>query len=684
VVLVGTTGVRWSDVSAELTPTLQTVRQTWSVGNAAVRSVRQVTCPADGWLALSAGTRAADLPHDDGCRELGPPVDGEVPGWDDYVEAAHRASYQAVPGTLGEVVAEAQVTALGIGPGAAIVLASTDGTLAEPWAPRPDDPAQLTTLVSDALDAGTQLVVVDVGAVREGQQSLDDVDQALAAVLAGAPTADVVVVSLADRGDAPEMQLVALGRPGVDQPGLLTSASTRQNGLVLGIDVSATVLDLLGVDRPTTMIGTPLRTVPGKGNSTVVDDAHQAEVARPLVPQFYLGLVIVNVVFFAVVWFGLARAPTHRVPQTRRRPVLRAVTAAGLATAALPVALLVANVVPWWRTAVPALTLVGCALVVVAVIVAVALTGPWRRCAFGPAALVAAVSVAVIVVDVLTGSKIQLSAVFGSSALVAGRFYGFNNRMFALATAGTLLLVAALVVPLVRAGRRRWAAAAAALAGVALTIVDGAPGLGTDFGGPPAIVAAFTVFALLLAGAKITWRRTGVVAAGALGVTMVFAVLDWLRPADERTHLGAFVQSIVDGEWTDVVARNASANLHAVNNSVWLTLAAIVGLVAAAAVLVKPVRHLLSAPDGGRYAWLSDGTSLSGLAHEIPTLVPFLVAATTAMVIGFAMNDSGIAIPSVGLALVIPLLVATYAHWMATTVPASSSGDQARAVATED
>ena len=43
--------------------------------------------------------------------------------------------------------------------------------------------------------------------------------------------------------------------------------------------------------------------------------------------------------------------------------------------------------------------------------------------------------------------------------------------------------------------------------GVLATIVDGAPGLGADFGGPPAIVPAFTVLALLVAGVRVTWWR---------------------------------------------------------------------------------------------------------------------------------------------------------------------------------
>src|SRR5690242_1590343 len=61
VVLIGTGGVRWSETGPG-SPQLRTFLGDGAVGDMSVRSVRTSTCPVDGWLAVSAGARAADEP----------------------------------------------------------------------------------------------------------------------------------------------------------------------------------------------------------------------------------------------------------------------------------------------------------------------------------------------------------------------------------------------------------------------------------------------------------------------------------------------------------------------------------------------------------------------------------------------------------------------------------------------
>ncbi len=667
VVLLGTGGLRWSDVSTSNTPALAALGETWAIGNVAVRSVRTTTCPADGWLAVSAGTRSADLPRPDGCRQLTGPVDGQVVAWDDYLEAAADDPYDAKPGQLGDTLAEAKIPVVGIGPGAAVALARSDGTAPTHWSPRPDDPAQLTSLVADALHDGARLVVVDLGEVTD-DASAAEVDQTLRKALDGATEADVLVMSLADRGDEPSLQLAAWGRPWSSSPGLLTSASTRQTGIVLGTDVTATVLDRLGMggaERPEWVQGAPIRhRPPGDGVAGLIDAAEHASAVQPLVSGFYLGVVVVNFILFAAVWFGLARPPGRRAGEAQRRRVLRWLQLAGLSVAAIPVSLLLANLVPWWRAGSPTAALVASVACIVAALVTLALTGPWRRSLLGPAGLVAGVTAAVVVVDVLTGSKLQTSAVFGSSSLLAGRFYGFNNTTFALAAVGTLVVVSAVVAPLVRSGRRLWAAAVVVVVGTALTIVDGSGTWGADFGGPPALIPGFAVLALLLLGVRLTWRRVAVVLGVATAITATFAVVDWVSSPDQRTHLGTFVQTVVHGGLGSVVERKASANLRVVENSLPLTLLTIAGAAFVVAASVRPIRRMLLSPDGERYAWLSRGTALNRLGKAAPTLVPCLIATGTALVIGLLVNDSGIAIPALGVAVVVPLVIATCAGWM--------------------
>ncbi|HEX2806558.1 MAG TPA: hypothetical protein VHN80_10360, partial [Kineosporiaceae bacterium] len=70
VVLIGTGGLRWDDVG-DTTPALFALLGEGAVGTLAVRSVGLSSCPVDGWLAVSAGRRAADSPTAQGepdCR----------------------------------------------------------------------------------------------------------------------------------------------------------------------------------------------------------------------------------------------------------------------------------------------------------------------------------------------------------------------------------------------------------------------------------------------------------------------------------------------------------------------------------------------------------------------------------------------------------------------------------------
>ena len=58
VIVVGLSGLRWSDVSAAKTPELWRLAGQGSVGNLVDYAVLPLTCPADAWLTLNAGARA--------------------------------------------------------------------------------------------------------------------------------------------------------------------------------------------------------------------------------------------------------------------------------------------------------------------------------------------------------------------------------------------------------------------------------------------------------------------------------------------------------------------------------------------------------------------------------------------------------------------------------------------------
>ncbi len=58
-VLIGVPGLRWAGVSAAATPALWRLAHQGSVGSLSVTGIHTLSCPADGWLTLNSGARAA-------------------------------------------------------------------------------------------------------------------------------------------------------------------------------------------------------------------------------------------------------------------------------------------------------------------------------------------------------------------------------------------------------------------------------------------------------------------------------------------------------------------------------------------------------------------------------------------------------------------------------------------------
>lgn len=747
-VLVGTAGLRWDDVHTLSTPALWALSRSGSVGTVVPRSVRSSACPADGWLAVSAGARAADLPGEGygECRTLRSPAgDGAVPGWSDYVDAADRSRFDPRLGLLGSALERSGVAATGFGPGAAIALAGADGTVVGSHLALPREPDAITDAITTALE-GSRLVVVDAGAVRdigratvprsddgvpdEGEalpepqptgeepegpeviteptraQQVQPVDQRIGAVLDAAQDWDgpvtVLVVSLADSGTVARLQLGAATGRAPDgaryAESLLGSRSTRQPGFVQATDVTPTLLTLLGIaDQapPGALVGSTVRPVAGPESAlerlaAMVDlDRHQV-AADPVIPRTYTWLIVINLLLQAVVTVGLngrvlagTTDVTHRVrdawltrrarPTTARAlqpgrppaalPVLRGLLVAGVAVGAFPVATTLANLVPWWRAGASGWAVVGVTLLGIALIGGLALLPPVRRSVLGPMAVVSGVTAVVLAVDVVLGARLQLAAPLGVEPVVGARFYGFNNTSFSLFAAASILGAAALADPLVRAGRRRAAGTAVAVVGLVVTVVNGTPGLGSDFGGPPALVPGFAVLALLAAGVRLSWRRIVLVGGAAGAVMLVFLLADWLRPPEDRTHLGRFVDTVLDGGLGDVVGRKLSQNVTNLGGT-WLTLVAIGGIALVVTVLARPLRRAAAASDGGAYGWLSSGEPLTSLGTAAPMLRPAVVALAVTLGIGFGVNDSGIVIPAMGVSVAVPLLVAVSAGWL--------------------
>lgn len=662
-VLIGASGLRWADVSESVTPTLWQLTGSSAVGSTSVRAVPSSTCPLDGWLSISAGTKATsrELEPDRGLLNPGqasgdaedivcvpvPPVeDDQVPGWEAYVDLQESTTgAYGTPGALGDQLAALGSCSTAIGPGAAIALADGSGSVqgyASQW---------------DASLAGDcPVTVIDAGSISEPtgarQAELMAFDTLVGDVVAATePGAHVLVSGVADPSASPApFQLALQHTVGERDAAWLTSDSTRRSGLVQVIDLTATLL---------ARNGSAARSLDGKrwesdeertlSIGDTVEDRQDFDNLPSVIPERgpVFGAWIAAVPAAILVGCLLALVARRRGMPWADRPLFTSLAiGAALFAASVPTALYLVTAVEWWRADRPTLAL-GIATVVIALVIALVsayarIHRPWRfvtvQCSLTYLALT---------IDGVTGTPLQAASLLAAGPVYGGRFYGFGNVTFTVYATATLLLAAAVSQVLLARGARREAVLAVAAIGGVAVVVDGWPTLGADFGGIIGLVPGVLLFALVIAGVTITWVR--LLAVGAVGVVAVTAVatLDYLRPSGERSHMGAFVARVLDGSAADVLLSKLEALLASLTSPLgWLEIAA---FVTAMLMVWRPTA--MQVPE------------LERIYGDWPTLRPALLALGLTCTIGTLVNDSGALIAGLAVLTAAPLLIATCAWW---------------------
>src|SRR5690606_12159170 len=516
--VLATAGLTWEDIDPETTPALQCLADRSGVGAMNTTSTTVVSTQRQGMETLRTGYRglAEEAPRTSGIPT--PPTDQ----WEQLPVPTVEASE---PGDI----------AAGLEDGV-IVLADI-GSL-----PDHDDPSREEALT--ALDGTVAAVLDELGGCEAA-----DLPRTLLVSVAATDPEDPAEV---ERTGAVASRTVGL-QVAMDTalPGqALTSGATKQTGVVMITDVVATVLSSHDASADGLIPGQPFRGTDGDDAQQLAWDRSEAArlVDAATVPALgsWLALGVIGLVIVLV-------------PALARRRRLAAVgrALAAVAPLALPVGLC-ASLVPWWRADRPTLALAGvvwggCTLLSVLV-----LAGPWRRSRFGPVGVSAALVAGIILAESAVGSRLQLSSPLGAQPISGGRFYGLSNHLFGMVLAAAMMALLCLFTA-VRTPRARvlWTVGV----GLAVAAVCVAPSMGADFGSGLATVPAFGLLALLVSGIRL--RVWHVLALGIGGAAAVLSVsfLDWLRPPEDRTHLGRFIDALPSGEPLPLIVPQLAQNI---------------------------------------------------------------------------------------------------------------------------
>ena len=527
------------------------------------------------------------------------------------------------------------------------------------------------------LAAAPSDVVVDLDTVDTAVLNQNTYDtaktlslQQLAAILSANQSAahprPVIIASLGDFEGARSLQLLAAQTPGLaltggesaatsdagtPGTGVLYTSTTRAVGLATLADVRGLVLNARTyldpkLVPPANITLPELRVNPvasvAEACSVITEQQRHASSALRANSRWYQVFHLLSYLAIGalIIWAFAARG-SRRLANS-----WWAVRLLGLIVFAMLPAALILNWIPWWNLPGTDSTVgaIAVALALTAVIAAALVGILWRS----PHAvsILAGISFFILALDIILGSAHQRNGFMGSLVLSSRRYYGISNRTYIILIVGALL---ALLPVLQRFWGQRRAAWVTAGLGVAVLLIDALPGWGADFGGPPGIILAFGIVALMAAGVQPRWWHAGVWVVLTLGV---MGAIGWFSRGSD-SHIGNFWSNLGSSESQELIAGKVRDVLRSfVNNlGVVILLALVVVALVVAMVMVK--RRQVSWP-----WWVSTWDQLT----DLPALRVVALGILLGMAVAVPINDSGMMIVKEAIYLVLPALSAVIAQ----------------------
>lgn len=413
-------------------------------------------------------------------------------------------------------------------------------------------------------------------------------------------------------------RLLSIAIRGIGGDGGITSASTRRDGLVASTDITATILQRIGAERPRSMQGRPIE--PARrldADELRLMSARFELIAARRLPfgrdvAFLFVLLLVGVLL-------IGRFTDRRQELARRMQRL-----IGLSLLWLPVMLLVAAALrPSRQTEVDIAVFGSLGLAL--------LTDRFVRWPRAPWIPVSAVLTAQAIDFGLLGSRFTGQSLLGSNPLYGARFFGAGNELEAVLTVSALIGCGAFICDRGRVSKpARWFAAA----GVAMAMFLGLGRLGADVGGVVMVAAGFGTAALYAAGTRLTVTRVALLAllpaAGLAFIGLVDAV------TGGESHLTRTFQDAGGaGDIFTVIARRFRSSVQGAQaGGVWIVVLGAMALLA--------------------WGWIRREHLLSPLVQpgeDAAARRPYraaLAGGVAATVVGALANDSGPAILIIG------------------------------------
>lgn len=409
-----------------------------------------------------------------------------------------------------------------------------------------------------------------------------------------------------------------------NEKGVLSSATTRRDGVVSNLDVGADILNEFGL-KNNNIVGKKYNLINKEDNLDYINHEYKKMVS---VSKIRSDVVNTFVAIISVSWVIAMLAIVFRKYIRKEKIVFTILKEFVKLGIIMPLSLLI----------VPILNLKSESTITIAIIAITVGLHIIGRLLFKDdikqMGFFALITILLIVIDSIYGTYLMQNNIMSYDAMIGARYYGIGNEYEGVTIASAIFAMAVLL------NYKRIPKILIIILSLVILITSAYPSMGANVGGAISESVAYLLFILLIFDVKLDFKKVILLGLTALGVVLLFAFLDIVSGSE--SHLGLFVKQIMlNGPQIiiETFTRKIQMNLRLAHTSVWVNIL-LAGIVVIAIFIFRPIEYF------------------KNIRSKYPVIFKGFTASMIGCIVTLLVNDSGIvAASTASIYILIPILI---------------------------
>lgn len=409
--------------------------------------------------------------------------------------------------------------------------------------------------------------------------------------------------------------------------GLLTSSTTRRDGLISNTDIGADILNRMGLKNPK-MTGRVIKSVKKENIFEFMDSDYKKIVS---IATMRMGIINIYVTIIVLSWIlgALALWKREKLPAKYRERIIKILKELIKLGMIMPLAFQTAPIFQANTT-----LGVSVSILIVSLLYYLIASFIFKGKDIRQLGFYSLIMIGLIVVDSMLSTPLMRSNIMSYDPIMGARYYGIGNEYEGVTIGSAILGLAILLeykklpklllIPLM----------------IFILFTSAYPAMGANVGGAISETVAYLVFILLVFDIKIDIKKVLIIGAATVALVATFAVAD--IALGMGSHLGNFVNQVVTNGPMEIIyvfARKIDMNIKLAQTTVWVNIL-LVGLAFLAMTIFRPNKSFVA------------------IKKQYPIIYKGFLSIMVGCIVTLLVNDSGIiAAATDSIYLLIPIII---------------------------